>query len=60
MVAPRKIYDFCERAESADTPPAEESPGGPGNEFFIDGWDAYGRWLDNVRDNMDVSDEAPG
>ena len=62
MVAPRKIYDFCDPDSGSTTPPPSlrsTTRTARRSDFFIDGWDAYDRWLDEVRDRMDAGDDAP-
>ena len=61
MVAPRKIYDFSDPESGSTAPPAPHSAARAAkrSDFFIDGWDAYDRWLDDVRDRMDAGDDTP-
>ncbi|MEL7449524.1 MAG: hypothetical protein AAFN78_09960 [Pseudomonadota bacterium] len=61
MVAPRKIYDFCDPERGSKTPPPAPSAARAAkrSDFFIDGWDAYDRWLDDVRGRMDAGDDTP-
>ena len=62
MVAPRKIYDFCDTESGSTAPPLSPrstARAAKRSDFFIDGWDAYDRWLDDVRDRMDAGDDTP-
>ncbi len=62
MFASRKIYYLCDPESSSTTPlrsPRSAAHAARRSDFFIDGWDAYDRWLDDVRDRMDAGDETP-
>ncbi len=52
----KRTYDFSPQDDgSGDVPqeaPAPVSDPPASSEFFIDGWDAYRRWLDDLRDQL--------
>ena len=48
----KQTFDFLPRDDASDDAPTDAGPD-TSSDFFIDGWDAYKRWLDELRDQLE-------